>query len=175
MILILTLTQIFSFSGIIVWSLPRPPRPLNSGVWPNSTEQLIYLFLACERVTVVVLVQALLPQNNWPRKSLLYDLPVLSLLRGKSISQSAQSLSHARLFATPSMAACQASLSITNFRAYSNSCLSCLSTISSSAVPFSSCLQSSPASGSFPVSQFFASGGQSIGVSIQHQVLPMNI
>ena len=53
-------------------------------------------------------------------------------------------------------------------RAYSNSCpLSqwCHPTISSLAVPFSSCLRSFPASGSFPVNQFFASGGQSIGVS----------
>ena len=42
-------------------------------------------------------------------------------------------------------------------------------------VPFSSCLQSFPASGSFPVSQFFASGGQSIGVSASASVLLMNI
>ena len=48
-------------------------------------------------------------------------------------------------------------------------------TISSSVVPFSSCLQSFPASGSFPMSQFFASGGQSIGVSTLASVLPMNI
>ena len=49
------------------------------------------------------------------------------------------------------------------------------STISSSVIPFSSCLHSFPASGSFPVSQFFASGGQSIGVSALASVLPMNI
>ena len=52
--------------------------------------------------------------------------------------------------------------------AYSNLCPSsrwCLPTISSSVVPFSSCLQSFPASGSFLMSQFFASGGPSIGVS----------
>ena len=63
-------------------------------------------------------------------------------------------------------------------RAYSNSCPSsqwCHSTISSSVFPFSSCLQSFPASGSFPMSQFFASGGQSIGVSASASVLPMNI
>ena len=63
-------------------------------------------------------------------------------------------------------------------RAYSNSCpLSrwCHPTISSSVVPFSSCLQSCPASGSFPMSQFFTSGGQSIGVSASASVLPMNI
>ena len=61
---------------------------------------------------------------------------------------------------------------------YSNSCpLSqwCHSTISSSVVPFSSRLQSFPASGSFPVSQFFALGGQSFGVSASSSVLPMNI
>ena len=48
-------------------------------------------------------------------------------------------------------------------------------TISSSVVPFSSRLQSFPAKGSFPMSQFFASGGQSIGVSDLASVLPMNI
>ena len=60
----------------------------------------------------------------------------------------------------------------------SNSCPSsrwCRPTISSSVVPFSSCLQSFPASGSFPMSQFFSSGGQSIGVSASTSVLPMNI
>ena len=48
-------------------------------------------------------------------------------------------------------------------------------TISSSVIPFSSCLQSFPASGSFPMSQFFASGGQSIGASASASFLPMNI
>ena len=51
----------------------------------------------------------------------------------------------------------------------------CHPTTSSSVVPFSSRLQSFPASGSFPMSQFFASGGQSIGVSTSASVLPMNI
>ena len=51
----------------------------------------------------------------------------------------------------------------------------CHPTISSLVIPFSSCLQSFPASGSFPVSQLFASGGQSIGVSASASVLPMNI
>ena len=61
---------------------------------------------------------------------------------------------------------------------YPNPCPSnqwCHLTISSSVVPFSSCLQSFPASGSFPVSQFFTSGGQSIGLSRPASVLPMNI
>ena len=62
--------------------------------------------------------------------------------------------------------------------ACSNSCPSswwCHTTISSSAVPFTSCLQSFPASGSFLRSQFFTSGGQSIGVSASASALPMNI
>ena len=62
--------------------------------------------------------------------------------------------------------------------ACSNSCPStwgCHPTISSSVVPFSSCLQSFPASASFPMSQFFTSGGQSIGASASASVLLMNI
>ena len=50
----------------------------------------------------------------------------------------------------------------------------CHPAISSSVIPVSSCLQSFPASGSFQMSQFFASGGQSIGVSASTSVLPMN-
>ena len=63
-------------------------------------------------------------------------------------------------------------------RAYSNSCPPshwwCCPTTSPSVVPFSSHLQSFPASGSFPLSKFFASGGQSIGISASASVLPMN-
>ena len=51
----------------------------------------------------------------------------------------------------------------------------CHPTISSSVVPFSSCLQSFPASGSFPMSQFFASGSQSIGASASVSVISVNI
>ena len=61
-------------------------------------------------------------------------------------------------------------------RIYSNSCpLSkwCYPAISSSVVPFSTCLQSFPASGSFPMNQFFASGGQSIG-SFSFSISPSN-
>ena len=79
--------------------------------------------------------------------------------------------------ATPWTADNEASLSIT----ISQSSLKLMSiesvmpTISSSFVPFSSCLQSFPASGSFQMSHLFASGGQSIGVSAWASVLPMNI
>ena len=62
--------------------------------------------------------------------------------------------------------------------ACSNLCLLCRwchQTISSSVLPFYSCLQSFPASGSFQMSHFFTTGGQSIGVSASASVLPMNI
>ena len=78
-----------------------------------------------------------------------------------------QGLQHSRLpYPSPSPRAC------------SNSCPSsrwCHSTNTTSVEPFSSCLRSFPASGSFPMSQFFASGGQGIGVSASASVLPMNI
>ena len=63
-------------------------------------------------------------------------------------------------------------------RACSNSCPSslwCHPIISSSVIPFSSSLQSFPASGSFQISQFFATGDRSIGISASAWVLPMNI
>ena len=91
---------------------------------------------------------------------------------------SVQLLSHIQLFATLWTAAYQASLSIIN----SQSMLKLMSiesvmppNLSSSAVPFSSCLQSSPASGSFPMSQLFSPHGQSVGASASASVLPMNI
>ena len=90
---------------------------------------------------------------------------------------SVQSLSRVRLFATPWIAARQASLSITNSRVHSDSRPSsqwCHPAISSSVVPFSSCPQSLPASGFIPMSQLFTWGGQSIGVSALASVLPKN-
>ena len=91
--------------------------------------------------------------------------------------QSVQSLGRVQLFATSWTAVLQASLSVTN----SWSLLKLMSiesvmpsAISSSVTPFSSCLQSFPTSVSFPMNQFFASGGQSIGVSASTSVLPMN-
>ena len=91
---------------------------------------------------------------------------------------SGQSLSRDRLFATPWTAECQASLSITN--SWSPLKLMSIKSVMPSnhlilCVPFSSCLQSFPASGSFPMSQLFAAGGRSIGVSASASVLLMNI
>ena len=104
---------------------------------------------------------------------------------GKTIAltyfNSVQSLSCVQLFATPWTAARQASLSITNSWSLlkpmsiesvmpSNHLILCHPFL-----PFSFCPQSFPEKGSFPVSQLFASGGQSIGVSAFASVLPMNI
>ena len=82
------------------------------------------------------------------------------------------------LFASPWTAGCQTSLSFTNSWSLLKLCpLSwwCHPTISSSVVPFSSCLQSFPVSGSFLTSRLFALGGQSIGASVSASVLPVNI
>ena len=88
---------------------------------------------------------------------------------------SVQSLSRVWLFATPWIAARQASLSITISGVHSDSCPSsrwCHPAIPSSVIPFSSCPQSLPASQSFPVSQLFAWGGQSTGVSALASFFP---
>ena len=90
---------------------------------------------------------------------------------------SVQSLSRVRLSVIPWTAACQASLSIKS-QSLPNSCPSSWwwhPTISSSVVPFSSHLRSFSVSGSFQMSQFFTSSGQSIGVSASASVLPVNI
>ena len=90
---------------------------------------------------------------------------------------SVQLLSRVRLFATPWIPARQGSLSITNFWSLlklMSISQWCHPAISSSVVPFSSCPQSLPASGSFLMSQLFTSGGQSIGVSASTSVPPMN-
>ena len=90
-----------------------------------------------------------------------------------------QKLSHVWLFATPcKMQHARPPCPSPTPRVYSNPCPSSQwhhPTISSSVIPFSSCPQSFPASGSFQMSQLFASGGQRIGVSASASVLPMHI
>ena len=107
------------------------------------------------------------PNNNsWPHAS-----PIFKWF------QSVKSLSHVQLFATPWTAAPRLPCLSPTPGAYSNSCPLywwCHPTVSSLVIPFSSCLQSFPASRSFPVNQFFASDGQSIGVSASASVLPIN-
>ena len=108
---------------------------------------------------------------------LLLILGVRSIVSFRLVQfSSVQSLSRVRLFATPGIAARQASLSPTP-GIHPNSCPSsrwCQPAISSSVVPFSSCLQSLPASEFFPMSQLFTRGGQNIGVSALALFLPKN-
>ena len=85
-----------------------------------------------------------------------------------------QSLSCVQLFVTPWIGARQASLSLLSPSLHKLTS-SDATQPSHPVIPFSSCPQSFPASGSFPVSQLFASGGQSIGVSASALVLPMNM
>ena len=89
-----------------------------------------------------------------------------------------QLLSCVQLFETPWTATCQATCPSPSPGVCSDSCPLirwCRSTISSSLIPFSSCLQSFPASGSFPMSWLFTSGDQSTGASASASVLPMSI
>ena len=97
------------------------------------------------------------------------DFPGSLLFRHSVLSDSLQpqGLQHTRLpCPSPSPRACSNSCPLSRW---------CHPTILSSVIPFSSCLQSPPASGSFLMSQLFVSGGQSIGVSASASVLAMNI
>ena len=111
---------------------------------------------------------------------LFYDHPIAFAMANFSKSgtlSSVQSLSRVRLFVTPWTAAARPLCPSPTPGVHPNPCSSsrwCHPTISSSAVPFSSCPQSFPASGSFQMSQLFSSGGQSIGVSASKSVSPMN-
>ena len=101
--------------------------------------------------------------------------------RSKSLcaaAQTVQSLSHIWLCNSHGLQRARLPCPLPTPRACSNSCPSsqwCHPTLSSSVIPFSSCLQSFPALGSFLMTQFFASGGQSIGASASASILPMNI
>ena len=109
------------------------------------------------------------------KSSFIFNRSEVVLTSSPVMLSSVQSLICVRLFATPWTAAHQAFLFTTNSQSLPNSCPLtqwCHPTISSSIIPFSSRLQSFPASGSFPMSQF-TSGGQSIGASAS--AIPMNI
>ena len=104
------------------------------------------------------------------------DTGCLFIYLGLSVQfSSVQLLSHVRLFATPWIAAAQASLSITNSR--SSPRLTSIESVMPSShlilrLPFSSCSQYLPASESFPMSQRFTWGSQSTGVSASASLLP---
>ena len=137
--------------------------------WKKHMYLLLWVFLSASwvpkpkptpywRSWIFIYLKPLL--SEWSRGSVQFSLSVVS------DSLQSHGLQHTRLpcpSPTPG--------------ARSNSCSSswwCHPTISSSVIPFS-CLQSFPASGAFSMSQFFASGGQSIGVLASAPVLPMNI
>ena len=140
---------------------------------PIKNIELLFIFLlALWSFFMKFLLKQLLHSHFW--WLVLTDLLFFSIY-SQYISfvtfSSVQSLSRVWLLATPWIAARQAP------GVYSNSCpLSqwCHPAISSSVVPFFSCPQSLPASGSFPMSQLFTWGGQSIGVSASASVLPLN-
>ena len=142
----------------------------------------IWQKITYSEITIVVFIQLVLEGSPLSRKQMTSRISLHFLSDDMNwqrifISSSVQSLSCVRLFATPWIAAYQASLSITNSQSLLKLMpikLWCHPAISSSVIPFSSCPQSLPASGSFPMSQLFPWGGQSIGVSASASVLPMN-
>ena len=106
------------------------------------------------------------------------DFPLSEITRYCNTFSSVQLLSQVRLFATPWTAACQASLFITS--SWSLLKLMSIESVMPSnhlilCCPFPLLPSIFSALGSFPMNQFFASGGQSIGVSASASVLPMNI
>ena len=103
----------------------------------------------------------ILISSLFPESSIQFSLSVVS------DSLQPHGLQHARLYCpSPTPRACSNSCSLSQW---------CHLTNSSSVLPFSSCPQSFPAAGSFPMSQLFASSGHSVGVSASASVLPMNI
>ena len=136
--------------------------------------------LKIQRATLSKRYDALLEKQSEISWFIVADkvIPLCLFAEDNSISVVVQSLSHVQILVIPWIAAYQASQSFTTPGVCSNSHpLSwwCHPTISSSVISFSSCLQSFPASGSFPRSQFFASGGRTIGVSASASVFPIKI
>ena len=135
--------------------------------YSKQTAKVLWWYV-CTRLSYVKLLDIHFPHSNL-KSQISYYSPFLGPCSQLVVSNSLRprGLQHARLpCPSPTPKGC------------SNSCPSsqwCHPAISSSVVPFSSCLQSFPASGSFSMSQFFASGGQSIAVSASTSVFPLNI
>ena len=135
-----------------------------------------WIFLSCNFIdllvlmTFVVVVLAIKDHVICKQRQIFFFLYYLLLLFSRSVTSNSlwpHGLQHAKL-PCPSLSpgVCSNACPL---------CRWCRPTISSSVIPFSSCLQSFLASGSFPMSQFFTSGGQSIGLSASASVFPMNI
>ena len=148
------------------WTLLPPPSPFHpSGssqcTSPKHPVSCIKIVCSCcDSEETNLLISLLLGHSLWRKDWEIYILYILSLL------------SHVQLFGTPWTAALQAPLSFTT----SQSLLKfmsieslMLSNLLSLCHPFSFCLQSFPASGSFPMSQLFTSGSQSIKLQLQQQ------
>ena len=107
-----------------------------------------------------------------------FNLLFIHLFRKQTGNMSVQLLSHVQFFAIHGLQQARPPCTLSTPRACTNSHPKsrwCHPTSSSSVVPFSSCLQSFPASGSFPMSQLFTSGSQSIRASASASFLPVNI
>ena len=144
----------------------------------NSLWNVVVLASCCwmpsakTKTEVLILGGTIITHNSLNKKRwYLYIFGcIFTLLFSRSVvsdSLRPRGLQHARLSCpSPSPRACSISCPLSQW---------CHPTISSSVAPFSSCLLSFPASGFFPMSQLFVSGGQSIGASASASVLPMNI
>ena len=127
-------------------------------------------FSHCEMVVMVVLSNVLFSGTRYSRLILYISCPSPQF---SSVAQSCPPICNPMDCSTPGFPVLHQLLELAQI-SYPLSQW-CHPTISSSVVPFFFCLQSFPASGSFPMSQYFASGSQSIGASASASVLPMNI
>ena len=141
-------------------------------MWSKSSSKCLFI-VAVPQMSGPYFLTTRTPQRSLSHKSVKLGCPISAVVfiqfscSVMSDSLRPHGMQHTRLpCPSPTPAACSNSCPLSQW---------CHPTISSSVIPFSSCLKSFPASGSFPMSQFFASGGQSTGASVSASVLPMSI
>ena len=149
----------------------RPSGASISGALPGFN--LLFTW-SSQRMKGMVGWQIPLPSQSTATAVFFFQLMIFIALQTNSVQFSRSVMPDP---ATPWTAACQAFLSVTNSQSLLKlmSIKSVIPPSSHPAIPFSSCLQPCSASGFFPMSQFFTSGGQSNGASASSSVLPMNI